>query len=182
MLFLKEVFGRIKYWHVCDRIGPDIPWTHWRLFFRSTMIDLCRTKFKHFDDTSEVRPGAYVIGCSRVSIGRHVVLRPGVCLHGNPEGAEIVIEDDVMLGQGVHVYVDNHNFSDPSVPIIDQGFYDSEGVTLKKGSWVGANAIILPGVTIGQNSVIGAGSIVTKSVPDKVLAAGNPARIIKSIG
>lgn len=182
MLFLKEVAGRIGYWHKCDRIGPDVPWTHWRLFFKSTMTGLCRAKFKYFDDTAEVRPGVYIIGCSRISIGRRVVLRPGVCLHGNPEGAEIVIEDDVMLGQGVHIYVDNHNFSEPSVPIIDQGFYASEGVTLKKGCWVGANAIILPGVTIGRNSVVGAGSIVTKSVPDKVLAAGNPARIIKTLG
>ncbi|RYY14386.1 MAG: acyltransferase, partial [Chitinophagaceae bacterium] len=57
-----------------------------------------------------------------------------------------------------------------------------EQVVLKKGCWIGANAIILPGVTIGENSVVGAGSIVTKSIPDRVVAVGSPARVVKKIG
>ena len=178
---LKELPGRIKFWRNCDRIGPDIPWTHWRLFFKSTMSGLCRSKFKRFEESAEVRPGVYAIGCSRISLGHRVILRPGVCLHGNPEGAEIVIEDDVMLGQGVHVYVDNHNFSDPSRPILEQGFMTSEGVTLKRGSWIGANSIILPGVIVGENSVIGAGSVVSRSIPDRVLAVGVPAKVIRKL-
>ena len=52
---------------------------------------------------------------------------------------------------------------------------------MKRGCWVGANAIILPGVTIGENAVVGAGSVVTKSIPDKVVAVGNPARIIRHL-
>lgn len=179
--FISELKARLSYWDECDRIGPDVLSTHWRLYFRSTMLALCRKKFKHFDETAEVRPGVYAVGCSRISIGRRVVLRPGVCLHGNPEGEEIRIEDDVMLGQGVHIYVDNHKYSDPDVPIIDQGFCSSKSVTIKKGAWLGANVIVLPGVTIGANSVVGAGSVVTKSVPDRVMAAGCPAKVIREI-
>jgi acetyltransferase-like isoleucine patch superfamily enzyme len=67
------------------------------------------------------------------------------------------------------------------IPIINQGTYPPKAVILKRGCWIGANAIILPGVIIGENSVIGAGSIVTKSIPGGVVAAGNPAKIIKRI-
>ena len=93
----------------------------------------------------------------------------------------ILIEDDVMMGSGVQIHVNNHRFDDPNIPLIDQGYYPDEQVVLKKGCWIGANSIILPGVTIGENSVIGAGSIVTKSIPDRVVAVGNPAKIIKKI-
>lgn len=166
-----------------DRIGPDIPSTHWKLFFRSSMIRLCQKKFKQFDITSEFRPGAYAIGCSKISIGKRVVIRPGTCLHADPmdNRAEIIIENDVLIGQGVHIYINNHRFDRTDVPIIDQGYYESNGVVLKRGAWIGANAIILPGVTIGKNSVIGAGSVVTKSVPDYVIAVGNPAKVIKNL-
>ena len=54
-------------------------------------------------------------------------------------------------------------------------------VILRKGCWIGANSIILPGVEIGENSVVGAGSIVTKSFPKGVVIAGNPAKLIKEI-
>ena len=69
-----------------------------------------------------------------------------------------------------------------SIPIIDQGHYVSEPVILKRGCCLGANVIVLPGVTIGENSVVGAGSLVTRSIPAGVLAAGNPALIVRNIG
>ena len=96
-------------------------------------------------------------------------------------GAGITIEDDVMLGSCVHIYVHNHKFDDPSVSIIDQGYYDSKPVLLEKGSWIGAGAIILPGVTIGKNAIVGAGSVVTKNVAAYTLVAGNPARMLRQI-
>ena len=86
-----------------------------------------------------------------------------------------------MLGSGVHIYVDAHKFDDPNVPIIDQGDRPPASVVLRRGCWIGANAIILPGTTIGENSVVGAGSVVTRSIPDQVMAAGNPAGVIRSL-
>lgn len=94
-------------------------------------------------------------------------------------GAGITIEDDVLIGSSVHFYVNNHCFDDTEKPIIDQGHYPSEPILVKKGAWIGAASVILPGVVIGRNAVVGAGSIVTKSVPDRVVVAGSPARIIK---
>jgi len=179
-----ELRARLKFWKEADRIGPDIPFTHWRLHFRSTMYALCQRKFKHFGEGAEFRPGAYAVCCSRISLGKRVIVRPGCMLFSDPRpgGAEITIEDDVMLGGAVHIYVHNHRFDDPSVPIIDQGHYRSESVVLKKGCWIGAGAIVLPGVTVGENSVIGAGSVVVRSIPPRVLAAGNPARVIREVG
>lgn len=179
---LSEVVSRIRFWRDADRLGPDILYTHWRLHFKSTMLDLCKRKFKYFGDYAEFRPCAYAACCSEISIGQRVIIRPGSMLFADSVGGEIVIEDDVMLGCGVHIYVNNHRFDNPQKAIIDQDYYPSKSVFLKKGCWIGANAIILPGVTIGENSVVGAGSIVTKDIPDRVVAVGNPARVIRKIG
>ncbi|NRS90163.1 acetyltransferase-like isoleucine patch superfamily enzyme [Flavobacterium sp. 7E] len=182
-MFLKDIYRKIKFDLSSDRIGPDIPFTHWKLFFSKKMLKLCKSKFLKFEDTAHFRPGAYAVGCSQIKIGKRVVIRPGCRLFGeSPElDLTITIEDDVMLGSGVQIYINNHRFDMLGVPIIDQGVYPPKAVTLKRGCWIGANAIILPGVIIGENSVIGAGSIVTKSIPAGVVAAGNPAKIIKTI-
>jgi acetyltransferase-like isoleucine patch superfamily enzyme len=86
-----------------------------------------------------------------------------------------------LIGSSVHIYVDTHAFDNVNIPIYDQGFYDSKDVLLREGCWIGANTVILPGVTIGKNAVVGASSVVTKSIPDYAIAVGNPARVIRSI-
>ena len=183
-MLLKEVVKKYRYCKNADRIGPDLPFTHWRLHFQKTMLDLCKNKFKFFADSAQFRAGAYAIGCSKISIGERVVIRPQTMLFGETVidlDCSILIEDDVMMGSGVHIYVNNHKFDNPNIPLIDQGYYPDEQVVLKKGCWIGANAIILPGVTIGVNAVVGAGSIVTKSIPDRTVAVGSPAKVIKII-
>jgi acetyltransferase-like isoleucine patch superfamily enzyme len=54
-------------------------------------------------------------------------------------------------------------------------------IVIKNNAWIGASATILPGITVGENSIVGAGSIVTKDVPDNTMVAGNPAKYMKSI-
>jgi len=179
-MLLRDIYKKIRFCIETDRIGPDIPFTHWMLHFKSSMRKLCQKKFMKFGENSEFRAGAYAVWCSHISIGKNVIIRPNTVLMPD-EFAQIDIEDNVMIGMGVHIYVNNHKFDNIKVPIIEQGYYPSEGVRIKEGAWIGANSIILPGVTIGKNSVIGAGSIVTRSIPDAVVAAGNPAKIIKQI-
>ena len=53
-MFLKEIFNKIKFWRSTDRIGPDIIWTYWRIFFRSKMFKLCEAKFLYFGKSSEI--------------------------------------------------------------------------------------------------------------------------------
>ena len=175
------MIDRIDFWRRADRLGRDIPWTHWRLHFKSTMRNLCREKFLAFGDEAEFRPGAYAVTCSKISLGARVIIRPGTMLFADPtpNGAGIVIGDGVMLGCGVHIYVVNHKFDNPSKPIIDQDYYPSKAVRLNNGCWIGANCIILGGVEIGENAVVGAGSIVTKSIPPRTIAVGSPARVVR---
>jgi acetyltransferase-like isoleucine patch superfamily enzyme len=118
--------------------------------------------------------------CSAISIGRRVVIRPGCQLMAVVDGP-ITIEDDALLGSGVHIYVSKHCFDDTNVPIIDQGHDPPAAVLIKRGCWIGANTVILPGVTIGENAIIGAGSVVTRSIPARALAAGCPARVIRQV-
>lgn len=184
---LRELFQRIRFWRDADRIGPDMLATHWRLYFKSTMKVLCKKKFKRFGDAAEFRPGAYAECCSKIEIGNNVVIRPGTFLFADPTigGGGIVIEDDVLIGPGAHFYTNNHEFSDVEKPIISQGYpppRQEDSIFVMRGAWIGASAIILPGVTIGNNAVVGAGSIVTRDVPDFTVVAGNPARVLKRIG
>ena len=182
-MFLNELLNRIRFWREADRLGPDIPWSHWRLHFKRTMRRLCRRKFASFGLDAEFRPGAFAIGCSKINLGERVVIRPGTMLFTDPRsvGGGIKVADDVMIGAGVHLYTQSHCFDNPEVPIIAQGHHDPAEVTLCRGCWVGANVIILPGVVIGENAVVGAGSVVTKSIPPRVVAVGTPARVIRSI-
>jgi len=180
---MSTLLKRIEYWRGADRLGPDIPWTHWRLHFPELALRLCRDKFRHFGQAAEFRPGAYAEACSRISIGSRVVIRPGSMLFADPApgGEGITIEDDVLIGAGVHLYSANHRFDSLERPIIEQGFSPSREVILRRGCWIGASSIILAGVEIGENAVVGAGSLVTKAIPPGVVAAGNPARVIRSV-
>lgn len=180
-MFLQELIERIGFWRSVDRIGPDIPWTHWRLHFRSTQRALCQKRFRRFPYSAEFRPGAYAVACSKIEIGERVVIRPGTMLLAHPgyDGPGIVIEDDVLIGAGVHIYNANHAFRDPGTPIIDQGHSPARKVVLRRGCWIGANVTILAGVEIGENAVIGAGSVVTRSVPAHTVAVGNPAHPLR---
>lgn len=160
-----------------DRIGPDILHSHVLSYAPSLFKKHCEKIFGGFREGAEVRPGVIVNNCSQVFLGKNVVLRPNSILMASTGGI-ISIEDDVLVGPGVHMYTANHTFSRRDVPIYDQGHDEAETIILQQGCWVGANAIILPGVTIGKNAVVAAGSVVTKNVPAYTVVGGIPAKLI----
>ena len=92
---------------------------------------------------------------------------------------EIIIEDYVIFGPMVHVTDRNHYYEDVTKPIELQGEFGKGKMTIGAESWIGFGAQIMAGVNIGRHCVIGAGSIVTKDVPDYSVVGGNPARILK---
>jgi acetyltransferase-like isoleucine patch superfamily enzyme len=92
----------------------------------------------------------------------------------------VTIGSHVNLAQGITVTALNHNFSDAEKRIDEQGI-STTPVTIGDDIWIGANAVILPGVNIGNHSVVAAGAVVTKDVPPHSLVAGVPAKIIKQI-
>lgn len=92
--------------------------------------------------------------------------------------AKVTIGKNVMFGPRVGIYTAGHPI-DPGVRV--RGLEFGTSVTIGDNVWIGANATVNPGVTIGSNVVIGSGSVVTKDVPDNVVAAGNPCRVLRSI-
>ena len=92
----------------------------------------------------------------------------------------VEIGNNVNLAQGITVTALNHNFSDSNKRIDEQGV-NTNPVTIEDDVWIGANAVVLPGVTIGNHCVVAAGAVVTKDVPPHSLVAGVPAKVIKQI-
>jgi acetyltransferase-like isoleucine patch superfamily enzyme len=108
-----------------------------------------------------------------INIGKNVFINHG-CSFLDLGG--ITIEDDVLIGPNVQLITENH----PINPA-ERKSLDLKGILIRKNAWIGAGAIILPGVTVGKNSVVAAGSVVTKDVPDDVVVAGVPAKIVKNL-
>ena len=101
-----------------------------------------------------------------VIIGDRVTIKCGVQIWDG-----VRLEDDVMVGP-------NATFTNDSFPRSKQPFVLQQTL-VRKGASIGANATILCGITIGENAMVGAGSVVTKDVPDRAVVVGNPARIIR---
>jgi len=126
-----------------------------------------------------------------VFVGRNTILS---CKDGDIELAEganlgfncevfsasrVTIGKSALLAAYTYVIGGDHDFSDPSKPVLDQG-RKSAGVTIGDGAWLGAGAKILDGVTVGDHGVIGAGAVVRESVPAFAIAVGVPARVVAS--
>lgn len=109
-----------------------------------------------------------------LNIGAHSLIGIGSVLIGPLE-----IGDNVMLAQNVVCSGLNHGYEDPRTPINIQK-HSTNKITIKEGSWIGANAVVTAGVTVGKQSVVAAGSVVTKDVPDYTVVGGNPAKALKT--
>lgn len=94
------------------------------------------------------------------------------------DDTDIFVGDNVMFGPNVIIATAGHPV-DP--PLREKVAQFNIPVRIGKNVWIGAGAIVLPGVTIGEHSVIGAGSVVTKDIPPNVVAVGNPCRVLREI-
>ena len=126
------------------------------------------------DETFTLFPPFYSDCGKNLTIGKHVFLNSG-CKFQDQGG--ITIEDGTQIGHNVVLATLNHSL-DPAhrKDVIPAPIHIGRDV------WIGANAVILPGVTIGDGAVIAAGAVVTKDVPENTVAGGVPARVIKTIG
>lgn len=121
-------------------------------------------------------PGQQLVSDEIVTIGDRCLIGRSSSIVGH---YQIDIGADVYFGPNVYVTDQNHSRHDPDLPIGRQSAPERP-VAIGPGSWIGANAVILPGVTVGSRVIIGAGSVVTGDVPDGSLAVGVPARIVGS--
>ena len=96
-------------------------------------------------------------------------------------GGGVTIGDNVLIGPRVVIHSLNHVYKDASVLIRLQG-HVAKPVVIEDDVWIGAGAVILPGVRVGRGAVVGAGSVVTKDVPAFGVVVGNPARLVRFRG
>lgn len=141
-----------------------------------------------------------ILNEGRMLIGNRVRLRSTAAAIeiGVGVGALLEIGDNVLINYGCsvgvtkHIRIGNRANIGTHVTLIDNSFHEidpakrneappSAPVILEENVWLATRVIVLPGVTIGANSVVGAGSVVTHDIPPNVLAAGSPAKVIRSI-
>lgn len=108
---------------------------------------------------------------NRLKIGKNVFINSNLLAMSR---GEITIEDDVMIAANVSLISNNH---DPYERMV----LTCKPVLIQKGAWIGANAVILPGVSVGRYAIVGAGSVVTRDVPDYAVVVGNPAKVVKTL-
>lgn len=109
-----------------------------------------------------------------IRIGNYCLICPGVRISA---ANAITIHDSCMLANGAYLTdADWHDLYDRSMPI-----GNTSPIVLEENVWVGDSAIVCKGVTIGRNSIVGAGAVVTQDIPPNVVAAGNPARVVKAL-
>lgn len=127
----------------------------------------------------------FVVVLKGATIGESCNICAQTLIEGN-----VIIGNNVTVKSGVQLWdgtrIGNNVFIGPNATFTNDMFPRSKiyseafsGITLKEGSSIGANATLLPGITIGKNAMVGAGSVVTKDVPDFAVVVGNPAKIIK---
>ena len=112
---------------------------------------------------------------SHIEIGENFYANTGCVML---DVGKITIGKNVMFGPNVSIYTAGHPIHPDSR---NSGYEYGIAVTMGDNVWIGGSCVILPGVKIGNNAVIGAGSVVTKDIPDNVCAAGNPCRVIREI-
>lgn len=146
----------------------------------------------------KIDPRAFIARGGHVTLGNRAVIRAGVMLLpssgficiGNKTSINhyaiingqggVTIGNSVMIAAFVSIFAANHNFSDPTLSILEQGMSTKGGIKIEDDVWIGTHAIILDGVSIGKGSVIGAGTVVTKNVPPYSVTVGVPGRTVRS--
>ncbi len=123
-----------------------------------------------------LRPPLYVDYGTHIRIGARCFANFGLVAL---DVATITIGDDVQIGPNVQLLTPTH----PVEPGPRREKWEAaEPITIGDNVWLGGGAIVLAGVTIGENSVVGAGAVVTRDLPADVVAVGNPARVVRTIG
>jgi acetyltransferase-like isoleucine patch superfamily enzyme len=169
-----------------------------------TFSMLASGAFAHFGRRSVLQPPILLHGQSRIAIGSGVYVGRGSWLQvldGPGSGVALEIGDgtsivggcvisasrSVSIGRSVlmarNVYISDHQhaFDNPDRPILAQGITRTAPVEICDGAWLGENVVVGPGVRIGRGAVVGANSVVLEDVPDRTVAVGAPARVVRHL-
>ena len=181
---LKRLLGKFeKYW-ISQFVKPQLDalgdgcliMKPWYLHLYGTGITLGEAVHivTSRDRTVRLTTWAHENGAGKIDVQDHALLCPGVRIDS---ATSVTIGRGTMLAAGVYVTdADWHGVYDRSKPI-----GTTKAIELAENVWIGDGATICKGVHIGANSIVGAGSVVTKSLPENVIAAGNPAAVVKQL-
>ena len=143
---------------------------------RRGMIDLAASAELRIGSDVVFMPGAYLAVQGLLEIGDFVYFNRDVhisCLD------HVSIGREVRFGERVSIHDENHVVE--PLGLHDRAQYETRPVTVGESAWIGAGVVLLPGASVGRGSVIGAGSVVTGTIPEGVLAVGAPARVIREL-
>lgn len=167
-----------------------------KIIFTYAMAFILLRKHLQCDRGSIIEPGTFIARSGRVFLGAGSLIRFGCVL--TADGGQIKIGrgttinhycvingfggvsigDQCSIASNVAIYSSNHVFQRRDRTIKSQGLTTKGGVVIGDDVWIGTKAIILDGVSVGKGAVIGAGSVVTRDVPEYAVVVGNPARQI----
>ena len=161
--------------------------------------------FAHFGRNTVLETPLRIRGEERISVGDGVFIGAGSWLQVSTDidtpsiaisignGASIAgmcvisavrsvrVEDNVLLARNVYISDHIHKYCLEDTPVLAQGVDKVAPVLIKYGAWLGQNVVVCPGVIIGAGAVIGANSVVTQDIPDRCVAVGAPARVVKTV-
>lgn len=137
--------------------------------------ELIHELLPHADELAEITGSFFCAYGYNIKIGQRFYANMDLTIL---DIAPVTIGDDVMFAPHVQLYTATHP-TNPEQRI--SGIELGKPITIGNQVWIGGGVIVCPGVTIGDGSVIGAGSVVTKDIPPRVVAAGNPCRVLRSV-
>jgi acetyltransferase-like isoleucine patch superfamily enzyme len=171
----------------------SLPWNraliHWEIMRREAFVrwpvygnvlEALRERRLEIGPGALLEPGVWITapGDARVRIGAGTFLNLGVMIASQ----ELVdIGAHCMLANGCFVSDSSHRYDDPERPVPWQGFESKGPTRIGDNCWLGANVVVISGVTIGERSVIGANSVVTHDIEPFSVAVGVPARVLRKI-
>jgi len=167
---LKKALGKFLYALIGKHLPPSyspvkIGQKGFRAFCGRLMLEKCGKNVN-------IEHGA--VFSSKVELGDNSGIGVDAFIDG-----KCVIGSDVMMGPWCVIHTQNHRFDDLNTPMDMQGDQPEKPVYIGDDVWLGSRVTLLPGVHVGSHTIIGAGSVVTKDIPDYAIAAGNPARVKK---
>ena len=153
-------------WEICwclFCVWTPKPANPWRLFWLGVF-------------NAKIHGTPFVHQRARIAIPWNLTLHDRACLGDRANAyslGEIEIGARAVVAQEAYLSTGSHEFSDPAIPLV------VAKITIGEDAFVGARAFVLPGVTIGARAIVGACSVVTHDLPDNVVAAGNPCRVLR---
>jgi len=182
--YIKQLWYRIQHIYIRHKLVPELkslgknpfivkPW-YIEIFGYPVSIGSNITLLGCSDKKTRLTVWSDKKNIDGITIGDHVLISPGVRISA---ANSIKIADSCMLASNAYITdSDWHGIYDRSMTPVK-----TSKVILKENVWIGDSAIVCKGVTIGKNSIIGAGAVVTCDIPANVIAAGNPAKVIKNL-